>query len=78
MIDLREIEPSRFPNVFATLEQAGFEPRHEPVPVAPAAHYLMGGIVTDTTAARPFPASMPSASARAQASTAPTGSHRTH
>ena len=33
---------------FATLEQAGFDPRHEPVPVAPAAHYLMGGIVTDT------------------------------
>ena len=48
MIDLREIEPSRFPNVFATLEDAGFEPLREPVPVAPAAHYLMGGIVTDT------------------------------
>ena len=48
LIDLREIEPSRFPNVFATLEQAGFDPRNEPVPVAPAAHYLMGGIVTDT------------------------------
>ena len=48
LIDLREIEPSRFPNVFRTLEQAGFDPRREPVPVAPAAHYLMGGIVTDT------------------------------
>ncbi|MDQ2676030.1 MAG: FAD-dependent oxidoreductase, partial [Actinomycetota bacterium] len=46
-IDLREIEPSRFPNVFAMLEGAGFDPRREPVPVAPAAHYLMGGIVTD-------------------------------
>jgi L-aspartate oxidase len=48
LIDLRAIEPSRFPNVFRTLEQAGFDPRREPVPVAPAAHYLMGGIVTDT------------------------------
>jgi L-aspartate oxidase len=47
-IDLREIEPSRFPNVFATLERAGFDPRSEPIPVSPAAHYLMGGIVTDT------------------------------
>jgi L-aspartate oxidase len=47
LIDLREIEPSRFPNVFATLEGAGFDPRREAVPVAPAAHYLMGGIVTD-------------------------------
>ena len=47
LIDLREIEPSRFPNVFATLENAGLSPRSEPVPVAPAAHYLMGGIVTD-------------------------------
>jgi len=47
MIDLREIDPGRFPNVFDTLERAGLEPRIEPVPVAPAAHYLMGGIVTD-------------------------------
>jgi len=47
LIDLREIEPSRFPNVFAMLERAGLDPRSEPVPVAPAAHYLMGGIVTD-------------------------------
>ena len=47
MIDLREIDPERFPNVFATLERAGLDPRPEPVPVSPAAHYLMGGIVTD-------------------------------
>jgi L-aspartate oxidase len=46
-IDLRSIEPARFPNVFAALERAGLEPRADPVPVAPAAHYLMGGIVTD-------------------------------
>ena len=47
LIDLREIDPDRFPNVFATLEQAGLDPRDQPVPVSPAAHYLMGGIVTD-------------------------------
>jgi L-aspartate oxidase len=46
-IDLRGVDPARFPNVFAAIERAGLDPRAEPVPVAPAAHYLMGGIVTD-------------------------------
>jgi L-aspartate oxidase len=47
LIDLRDIDPARFPNVFSALERAGLDPRREAVPVAPAAHYLMGGIVTD-------------------------------
>jgi L-aspartate oxidase len=46
-LDLREIDPARFPNVFASLAKAGLEPRDEPVPVTPAAHYTMGGIVVD-------------------------------
>jgi L-aspartate oxidase len=46
-LDLREIDPARFPNVFASLAEAGLDPRSEPVPVAPAAHYMMGGIVVD-------------------------------
>ena len=46
-LDLREIEPARFPNVFASLAEAGLEPRTEPVPVAPAAHYMMGGVAVD-------------------------------
>ena len=46
-LDLREIDPARFPNVFASLAKAGLDPRAEPVPVAPAAHYLMGGIAVD-------------------------------
>jgi L-aspartate oxidase len=46
-LDLREIDPARFPNVFAALAKAGLEPRSEPVPVAPAAHYTMGGIAVD-------------------------------
>ncbi len=47
LIDLREIPPERFPNVFATCVDAGFDPTRELVPVSPAAHYLIGGIVTD-------------------------------
>ena len=46
-LDLRGIDPSRFPNVFATLEHAGLTPDADPVPVAPAAHYVMGGIAVD-------------------------------
>ena len=46
-LDLREIDPARFPNVFASLADAGLYPRAEPVPVAPAAHYMMGGIAVD-------------------------------
>jgi L-aspartate oxidase len=46
-LDLREIDPARFPNVFASLADAGLDPRSEPVPVTPAAHYMMGGIAVD-------------------------------
>ncbi len=46
-LDLRGIDPARFPNVFTSLAEAGLDPRREPVPVAPAAHYMMGGIAVD-------------------------------
>jgi L-aspartate oxidase len=46
-LDLREIDPARFPNVFASLARAGLDPRSQPVPVTPAAHYTMGGIAVD-------------------------------
>ena len=46
-LDLRSLAPQRFPNVFAACRAAGLDPEREPVPVAPAAHYLMGGIVCD-------------------------------
>lgn len=39
--------PERFPAVFAACMSAGIDPRREPIPVAPAAHYHMGGIATD-------------------------------
>jgi L-aspartate oxidase len=46
-LDLRELDPGRFPNVFSSLQEAGLEPTIELIPVAPAAHYTMGGIVVD-------------------------------
>jgi succinate dehydrogenase/fumarate reductase flavoprotein subunit len=41
-LDMRGIDPALFPNVVETLEAAGLDPASEPVPVAPAAHYMMG------------------------------------
>jgi L-aspartate oxidase len=46
-LDLRELDAARFPNVFESLREAGLDPGAEPVPVAPAAHYTMGGIAVD-------------------------------
>lgn len=39
--------PDRFPAVFAACQRAGIDPRVEPIPVAPTAHYHMGGVKTD-------------------------------
>jgi L-aspartate oxidase len=39
--------PERFPTVFALCRERGLDPRTEPIPVAPAAHYHMGGIAVD-------------------------------
>ncbi|GBF58824.1 L-aspartate oxidase [Candidatus Phycosocius bacilliformis] len=39
--------PIHFPTVFAACQAAGLDPRTHLIPVAPAAHYHMGGIVTD-------------------------------
>jgi L-aspartate oxidase len=46
-LDLRGLDPARFPNVFSSLREAGLDPAAEPVPVAPAAHYTMGGVAVD-------------------------------
>ena len=42
--------PEEFPAVFASCQSAGLDPRREPIPVAPAAHYHMGGVWTDADA----------------------------
>jgi L-aspartate oxidase len=46
-LDMRAIDPGHFPNVVLALREAGLDPATELVPVAPAAHYMMGGVVTD-------------------------------
>jgi L-aspartate oxidase len=46
-LDMRDVDPALFPNVVTVLRQAGIDPERELIPVAPAAHYMMGGIATD-------------------------------
>jgi L-aspartate oxidase len=43
--------PEEFPAVFAACLSGGIDPRVQPIPVAPACHYHMGGIVTDADGA---------------------------
>ena len=46
-LDMRDVDPGLFPNVVSELRRAGIDPERELVPVAPAAHYMMGGIATN-------------------------------
>ena len=39
--------PEHFPAVFASCMEYGLDPRTQPIPIMPAAHYHMGGIATD-------------------------------
>jgi L-aspartate oxidase len=55
LLDLRPVDRSRFPALMDRVVDAGFHPESEPVPVAPAAHYTMGGVVTDLHGATELP-----------------------
>lgn len=45
----------RFPTIAATLRAAGLDPAHQWLPVAPAAHYVSGGVMTDLDGATALP-----------------------
>ena len=46
-LDMRHVDAALFPNVVKALNDSRVDPTKELIPVAPAAHYMMGGIVTD-------------------------------
>ncbi len=49
-LDARKLGKSfktRFPGIFALCKARGIDPSTDMIPVIPAAHYMMGGIVTD-------------------------------
>ena len=45
----------KFPTVFAAAKEAGFDPSNTPFPIAPACHYHMGGVLTDTNGRTTLP-----------------------
>ena len=47
LLDLRPVDRARFPALMGKIVREGFDPDAAPIPVAPAAHYTIGGIVTD-------------------------------
>lgn len=50
-LDLRHLDPARvqhrFPNIIQVCQNWGIDLFRQPIPVAPAAHYWMGGILSD-------------------------------
>jgi len=58
-LDMRPVGSERlerqFPTILGRCRDLGLEPTAAPVPVAPAAHYWMGGIATDLDAATSLP-----------------------
>jgi L-aspartate oxidase len=45
----------QFPTVLAACRAHGFDPRHEPLPVTPVAHFHMGGVAVDSDGATSLP-----------------------
>jgi L-aspartate oxidase len=58
-LDLRHLDPerirSRFPRIAATCARYGVDLTKDPVPVTPAAHYVLGGVATDLSGRSTLP-----------------------
>ena len=68
----------KFPTVHASCIAAGIDPARQPIPVAPAAHYHMGGIAVDAHGRTSLQGTCgPAAKCRRPARMAPTGWRRT-
>ena len=46
-LDMTHVDPARFPNVCEALRDAGLDTTTTRIPIAPASHYVMGGVVSD-------------------------------
>jgi L-aspartate oxidase len=46
-LDMRDVPGERFPNILEALARVELDPQRDLIPVAPAAHYMIGGVATD-------------------------------
>jgi L-aspartate oxidase len=58
-LDMSHLDPAfvrgRFPNIYERCLSLGIDITKQPIPVVPAAHYMCGGVKTDTTGATTVP-----------------------
>jgi L-aspartate oxidase len=54
-LDMRHVDPMLFPNVVGALRESGLDPATQLIPVSPASHYCMGGVVADLDGASTVP-----------------------
>lgn len=54
-LDMRHVDPVLFPNIVGALRESGLDPATELVPVSPASHFCMGGVVADLDGASTVP-----------------------
>jgi L-aspartate oxidase len=54
-LDMRKVDPLLFPNVVSALRDHGLDPVKQLIPVAPACHYVMGGVAADLDGASTVP-----------------------
>jgi L-aspartate oxidase len=47
LLDMRAVQADHFPNIVEALARVELDPRRDLIPVAPAAHYMIGGIAAD-------------------------------
>ncbi len=62
----------RFPRIYRTCKELGVDIVKDPIPVSPAAHYIMGGVKTDLWGATNIPGLLRQAKPPARGCTAPT------
>jgi L-aspartate oxidase len=54
-LDMRHVDPVHFPNIVGALRESGLDPATELIPVSPASHFCMGGVVADLDGASSVP-----------------------
>jgi L-aspartate oxidase len=54
-LDMRHVDAVLFPNVVGALRESGLDPATELIPVSPASHFCMGGVVADLDGASSVP-----------------------